>query len=165
MGAGFVRVKVWFFLCHIRGLRFEKKAAKWGASIPRRKFMYKITMFVGAVLSVLGLVSYSITAFEHWTAAFPLIIGLPIAYCGWVSEKHPEKRKLYMHIALGLALFLFIGSAVRLPSIGVHPDQKVMNKAISLWLSSFLTFLLLGIYVQSFLKIRMERAKKSSENI
>lgn len=124
--------------------------------------MYKITMFVGALLSVLGLVSYSITAFEHWTAAFPLIFGLPIAYCGWVSEKQPEKRKLYMHIAMGLALFLFLGSAMRLPSVGVHPDQKVLNKALSLWLTAFLTFLLMGIYIQSFLKIRMERAKKEA---
>ena len=67
-----------------------------------------------------------------------------------------------MHIAMGLALFLFLGSAARLPAIGVHPDQKVLNKAVSLWLTAFLTFLLMGVYTQSFLKIRMERAKKAA---
>lgn len=119
--------------------------------------MYKITFFVGIVLSILGLISYSVTAFEHWTAAFPLILGLPIAYCGWACMQNPAKSKLYMHIALGCAAFLFVGSAVRLPSIGVHPDQTVLNKAVSLWLTTFLTFLLLGIYVQSFLKARLNK--------
>lgn len=125
--------------------------------------MYKITVFVGAVLSVLGLINYSISAFEHWTALFPLFFGAPIAYCGWVSDRQPEKRKLLMHVALGLALVLFLASGWRLFTMEPDPERKEMNKMSGLWVSLFLTFLLLGIYVQSFLKIRMERAKQEVE--
>ncbi|MCC5846496.1 MAG: hypothetical protein JJU29_00260 [Verrucomicrobia bacterium] len=116
--------------------------------------MQKITILVGVLLSLLGLVGYSLTAFEHITAGFPLFFGLPIAYCGWAAIKNPEKNKLYMHIAVGCAAFLFLGSVTRLPWIGGHEDQKVLNKAVSLWGTAFLTFLLLGVYIQSFLKAR-----------
>ncbi len=116
--------------------------------------MQKITILVGVLLSLLGLVSYSLTAFEHFTAGLPLFLGIPIAYCGWAAMKNPDKNKLYMHIAVGCAAILFLGSVTRLPWIGGHEEQKVLNKAVSLWGTAFLSFLLLGVYLQSFLKAR-----------
>jgi preprotein translocase subunit Sss1 len=116
--------------------------------------MYKITMFLGALLSLIGLISYAISAFEHITAALPLILGLPIIYCGWESARSPEKRKLLMHIALTCALILFLGSFVRIVTMGSHPDRKELNKVFSLWGTTVITFVLIGIYVQSFLAAR-----------
>lgn len=116
--------------------------------------MYKITMFLGALLSIIGLISYAISAFEHITAALPLILGLPIIYCGWESARSPEKRKLLMHIALTCALILFLGSFMRIVTMGPHPDRKELNKVFSLWGTTVITFVLIGIYVQSFLAAR-----------
>lgn len=116
--------------------------------------MYKITMFLGALLSIIGLISYAISAFEHITAALPLILGLPIIYCGWESARSPAKRKLLMHIALTCAVILFLGSFVRIVTMGPHPDRKELNKIVSLWGTTVITFVLIGIYVQSFLAAR-----------
>jgi predicted small integral membrane protein len=113
--------------------------------------MYKITMFLGGLLCLLGLVTYSITAFEHITAALPLILGLPIVYCGWESARSPQKRKLLMHIALTCALILFLGSFMRIVTMEPHPDRKELNKVISLWATTVITFILIGIYAQSFI--------------
>lgn len=116
--------------------------------------MYKITMFLGALLCVLGLISYAISAFEHFTAALPLILGLPIVYCGWESARSPEKRKLLMHIALSCAIILFLGSFMRVVTMAPHPDRKELNKVFSLWGTIVITFILIGIYIQSFLAAR-----------
>lgn len=116
--------------------------------------MYKITMFLGALLGIIGLISYAISAFEHPTAALPLFLGLPIIYCGWESARSPEKRKLLMHVALTCAVILFLGSFVRIVTMGPHPDRKELNKVISLWSTTVITFVLIGIYVQSFLAAR-----------
>ena len=116
--------------------------------------MYKITMFLGGLLSVIGLISYAISAFEHVTAALPLFLGLPIIYCGWESARSPEKRKLLMHVALVCAAILFLGSFVRIITMGPHPDRKELNKVFSLWGTTVITFVLIGIYVQSFLAAR-----------
>ena len=116
--------------------------------------MYKITFYIGILLSVLGLVSFSAAGFEKesWTALLPLILGLPIAVCGKLSETQADKRKLLMHIAVGCAAILFIGSAMRIPKIDASPNE--VNKAVSIWGTAVLSFLLVGIFLQSFLKAR-----------
>lgn len=116
--------------------------------------MYKITFFIGILLSILGLVSFSAAGFEKesWTALLPLILGAPIAVCGKLSETQEDKRKLLMHIAVACAAILFIGSAMRIPKIDTSPNE--LNKAVSIWGTAVLAFILVGIFVQSFLKAR-----------
>jgi hypothetical protein len=115
--------------------------------------MTRITLFVGGLLSLIALLSFTIAGFaaEAWTALIPLFIGAPIALCGWLSEKQPAKRKLFMHIAVSLALIGFLASASRIPKLEEYGSVKSM----SVWAMTVLCFILLGAYLQSFFKARM----------
>lgn len=117
-------------------------------------YMQKITMVGGALLFLIGLVTTAFSAFEHITAYIPVLLGAAIAVCGWAAGKYPEKRKLLMHIAVGCAALLFLLSFWRIFTMDPHPERKEPNKAFALWASTLICFMLLGIYVQSFLAAR-----------
>jgi uncharacterized membrane protein YadS len=116
--------------------------------------MATLSFRLGIVLAVLGVVFYTITGFEHWTSLFPTLFGVPIAICGKLTLQKPEKAMIYMHVAVVLAAVLFLGSAGRLPSV-----EGLGIKGVALWVTSIITFILMGAFVQSFLKAR--KAKKS----
>jgi len=115
--------------------------------------MSKISIYIGGLLCVIGVLSYIFTGFEHPTALIPVALGALIALCGWLTQKQPEKAKIYMHIAVTLALVGFIGSAARIPKLEGFGNIK----SVSIWSSSVLFFILAGLYVQSFIKARTNK--------
>lgn len=117
--------------------------------------MAKLSFILGSALVVLGIVSYVVSGFYSPTALIPSFLGAPIAICGKLTLKKPEKAMIFMHIAVLFAALLFLGSASRIPSL----DEFGSIKSISIWLSTILSFILLGAFVQSFLKARA--AKKA----
>lgn len=117
--------------------------------------MAKLSLRLGLLLALLGILSWVIAGFESPTALIPAFLGLPIAACGYFTLKKPEKSMLFMHIAVVLAAILFLGSASRIPSL----DEFGSIKSVSIWTAAFISFILIGAFVQSFLKARM--AKKS----
>ncbi|MGA0334323.1 MAG: hypothetical protein ACO3N7_11580 [Kiritimatiellia bacterium] len=115
--------------------------------------MSKLSIYIGGLLSVIGLLSFVATGFESPTALIPLFVGAPIAVCGALTAKQPAKAKIYMHIAVGLALLGFLASASRIPSLGDFGDIK----SVSIWSMCLLCFILVGAFLQSFLKARMKK--------
>lgn len=112
--------------------------------------MTKLSIYIGGLLSLMGLITWTIGGFEHFTALIPLFIGAPIAVLGWLTEKQPARRKIYMHIAVGLAILGFLASASRIPGL----DEFGSNQSVSIWSMCILCFILVGAFVQSFLKAR-----------
>jgi hypothetical protein len=115
--------------------------------------MTKISFFISGLLCLLGILSYVSTGFEHPTALIPLFVGVLIGVFVFLAEKVPAKRKLFMHIAVGLAILGFLASAGRIPSL----DGDDAIKATSLWGMCFLCFALVGCYIQSFIKARSNK--------
>jgi hypothetical protein len=118
--------------------------------------MSKLSVTIGSMLCLLALFTFTIAGFarEAWTALIPLFVGLPIALCGLLTDKFPAKRKITMHIAVVLAFLGFAASASRIPKLG----EFTSIKSISVWVMCLLCFLLLGAFIQSFVKARMPKA-------
>ena len=117
--------------------------------------MAKLSFILGTALVLIGVLSYVISGFYSATALIPSFLGLPIAVCGKLTLKKPEKAMIFMHIAVLFAALLFLGSASRIPTL----EEFGSIKSVSIWLSAILSFILLGAFVQSFLKARA--AKKA----
>jgi len=112
--------------------------------------MTKISKFVGVLLSVIGIAGYVMTDFASVTALIPMFLGLPIAVCGWLTEKQPQRRVIYMHIAVTLGVLGVIGTGKQ--AFGLEEFGSV--KSVSLWSSFVLCFVLVGCYIQSFINAR-----------
>jgi hypothetical protein len=115
--------------------------------------MAKLSIYLGAALCVIGVLGYVITGMEHWTSLIPTLLAVPIIVCGVLTQKTPEKAKLYMHIAVVCAFLIFAGSVSRIPKL----DDSSVIKAATIWSATLISFMLLGFYIQSFLKARMAK--------
>lgn len=118
--------------------------------------MSKISIYFGLLLSIIGLLTWVIDgmAAESATALINVALGLPIAACGALAAKKPEKSKLYMHIAVVLDIILLSGAGSRIPKL----DGFGSIQSVSIWSTAVVAFILLGLYVQSFLKARTTKA-------
>ncbi|WFB35258.1 hypothetical protein P3T73_13920 [Kiritimatiellota bacterium B12222] len=115
--------------------------------------MSKITVFIGVMLCVLGFYGYSASEVKSVTAFIPLFVGLPIAICGGITMKKPSLSVIFMHIALTLALLGFVASLMK----ALQLDEFGSVKSVSLWSMCVLCFILLGAYMQSFIKARSNK--------
>lgn len=120
--------------------------------------MSRMSIVVGGLLSLWAIVFYALSGFGSITALIPLFIGAPIALFGVLAEKQPGKRKMHMHIAVGLALLGFLASASRIPAL----EDFASKKSISVLGMCVLCLVLLVAYVQSFLAARSKPAELGS---
>ena len=74
-----------------------------GQSMPR------ITIGFGVFLIAWGVIISVISKSDSITSFFPSLLGLPILVSGIMAQKVPEKRKLWMHIAVVFGLLCAIG--------------------------------------------------------
>ena len=74
-----------------------------GQSMPR------ITIGFGTFLVAWGIIISVISKSNSMTSFFPSLLGLPILISGIMAQKVPEKRKLWMHIAVVFGLLCAIG--------------------------------------------------------
>ncbi|MAR93511.1 MAG: hypothetical protein CMA45_00310 [Euryarchaeota archaeon] len=74
-----------------------------GQSMPR------ITIGFGTLLIVWGVIISIISASNSITSFFPSLLGIPLLISGIMAQKVPEKRKLWMHIAVTFGLLCAIG--------------------------------------------------------
>ena len=74
-----------------------------GQSMPR------ITIGFGAFLIAWGVIISLVSKSDSITSFFPSLLGLPILVSGIMAQKVPEKRKLWMHIAVVFGLLCAIG--------------------------------------------------------
>ena len=71
--------------------------------------MPTITTTYGAFLSVWGIAVSLISGSESITSYAPTIAGIPLLISGVMANKMPEKKALWMHIAVVLGVLCAIG--------------------------------------------------------
>lgn len=85
--------------------------------------MAKMTIVVGGVLIVLGLIGFGATGSTHPTSLIPTWFGMALAILGLLARtEDARKRMLWMHIAVtvGLLGFLFPGVMATMAWVKAH---------------------------------------------
>jgi multisubunit Na+/H+ antiporter MnhF subunit len=122
--------------------------------------MPTITIVTGALLIVLGLVGFVGTGSQHYTALIPAGFGIALSVCGFLS-KAPERKKLYMHIAVTLGLLGFLGTVmgvVKVVRMAAGETIERPEAAESQAAMAFISLIFVGICLNSFIKARRARA-------
>lgn len=76
--------------------------------------MPALTIGIGAILTVLGLISYVGSSLASWTALIPAMVGIPLILLGLLARSE-KARKHAMHAVVGLAMLGFLGTIRVLP--------------------------------------------------
>ena len=119
-----------------------------GQTVPR------LTLFVGGILCAVGIGFYLGTGTSSITALIPTFVGIPLAALGVLAERVPERRSLFMHIAVSLGLITALGGLMAIPSlISGEVSSATAAQAIMLVLGGVYTY----ACVQSFIHTRSER--------
>ncbi|MDP6333498.1 MAG: hypothetical protein QF479_02570 [Candidatus Poseidoniaceae archaeon] len=119
-----------------------------GQSMPR------ITTGVGSFLIVWGLIVSIVSESNSVTSYFPSFLGIPLLISGVMAQKVPEKRKLWMHIAVTFGL---------LSALGGTRFFMVMSNGINYASGSMLMLLVIGS-VYTFLCVKSFRFARLNEN-
>jgi len=136
----------------------EAAAAAW----PRGTTMSKVSLTIGVLLILLGLITYGWAGalgagHRSWTALIPTFFGIVIAAMGVVGSD-PARRKHAMHVAVAVALIGFIAALARLLTSG-----KPLNSAAPL--AQLVMVILCGLFValgvRSFIMARRNRAAEA----
>ncbi len=83
--------------------------------------MVKVTLVFAVLLIALGLAGYLGTGSLHPTALIPAWIGVALGFGGLLAISPSEsRRKLFMHINVGIGVLGFLGGAVEVLRTYVH---------------------------------------------
>jgi len=128
--------------------------------------MPKITMLFGALLLGISLIILAITQkIGSPTIFIPSVVGIPLLILGFLSDKLPAKRKLFMHIAVTVGL---LGALASLMPIGLQISKLAKGEALDPVRagSVFAMAILCGIYVflcvKSFINARKANTSEQS---
>ncbi|MCH8560440.1 MULTISPECIES: hypothetical protein [unclassified Nesterenkonia] len=115
--------------------------------------MPRLTLIVGGLLVVIGIIGYVATDFASMTALIPSVVGLLLLISGGIAMKN---RKLGVHIALAVALLGAFGMIMPLMSLPELFAGESENPGAVI--SSLVTVIVLVIYivlgVRSFIAAR-----------
>ena len=123
--------------------------------------MAKITISLGILLILTAAVGFVATGSSHPTSLIPAAIGLLFILFGALANSdNPKKRMLWMHVAVTVALLMFLGTipadieVIRLSrgAYFAHPIAVEENAAMSL-----LCLLFVLLCVRSFIAARRQR--------
>ena len=112
----------------------------------------KISKIAGGILTAWGVVAYLLTM-TSITAMIPAFMGAPILLMGFLAEKNPEKRKLFMHIAVTFGLLAALGGLRILTMLSGPYDLAFASHAVLLLVGGVYTY----ICVKSFIWIRKQQ--------
>jgi hypothetical protein len=119
--------------------------------------MAKVTIGLGISLILLGVIGYVMTAAESVTALIPAFFGVLFTALGLAgcSEK---RRKLMMHLAVGLSVLGLIGAArglTKLPALLTGADDIERPAAVvSQSIMAVLCLIFIVLAVRSFIAAR-----------
>jgi hypothetical protein len=123
--------------------------------------MPQLTMTIGILMVILGVIGYFASGMASWTAFIPSIIGVIFLLLG-VWARNMASRKLAMHIAMGLALLLVLGMAGQaVPNLIKLAQGEELERPLALMsqvVSSILLIVLLVFGVKSFIDARKAQA-------
>ncbi len=122
--------------------------------------MSKMTIVTGALLALIGVVGYFASGMASVTALIPVGFGVALALLG-VRARHPERRKMAMHLAVLVAILAMAGSAAGVPAVfsmlaGGEVARPAAQIARSLMFVVCLVFVVASI--RSFIEARRNRA-------
>ena len=80
--------------------------------------MENISIKYGIFLILWATIISWVSQSESFTSWIPAILGFPIFISGWLARIKPEKKKLFMHIAVLFGLLVFIGGLGFLIDLG-----------------------------------------------
>lgn len=123
--------------------------------------MAKLTIFFGIVLIVIGVSGFIVTGSAYPTALIPAAVGiLFIIFGSLASTENSKKRMLWMHVAVTVALLLFLSlirsdiDVIRLSrGVSFPYPAAVIEKS----LTSLVSLLYVLFCVRSFIAARRQR--------
>lgn len=123
--------------------------------------MSKITIALGVLLILVAVLGFVYTGSSHPTALIPGVVGLFFIVFGVLANsENPKKRMLWMHIAVTVALLMFLGTiksdiyVIRLSHGAYLPHPiAVEEKAVT----SLLCLLYVLLCIRSFIAARRQR--------
>ncbi|MBX3292356.1 MAG: hypothetical protein KF881_05610 [Acidobacteria bacterium] len=114
--------------------------------------MPKLSLTIGIILTLIGLVGYFMSGMASITAAIPAFFGIPMALFGLVAGMNEGLRKHLMHASVLVALLGFIGMTAELIR---RSDNLAMNPAIiSMIVTGLLCLIFVILAVRSFIAAR-----------
>jgi hypothetical protein len=122
--------------------------------------MATVTIVTGVLLILLGLVGYVGTGSEHPTALIPAAFGIILGICGFLA-KAPERKKLFMHIAVTVGLLGFLGTVsglIKVVRMAAGETIERPEAAEAQAVMAAITLIYVGMCVNSFIKARRSRA-------
>ncbi|MCW4354015.1 hypothetical protein ONR57_11965 [Hoyosella sp. YIM 151337] len=124
--------------------------------------MTAVTLVVGAVLTIAGVIGYAVTGAESVTALIPSFVGLLMLIAGIIA-RNVNARRHAIHAALAIALLGALGSLRNVAAIGDVFDGTAERPA-AIILSTLMFVVLIGYLVlgiRSFIQARRDRQGKS----
>ena len=135
-------------------LKTKKEDEGVGDMDEQSTFMPDLTIGYGLFLVVWGIAVSILSASESITSYFPSLLGVPLAVSGWLAKSNPEKRKLWMHIAVTFGLLCALGGTRFFMVMGDGLDYASSSMLMLFVSGSAYT----GLCVRSFIQ-----ARKASE--
>ena len=116
--------------------------------------MPKLTIIVGSLLILEGILFYFGTGMTSFTSLIPSFFGLPLVLVGYMAQIQPEKNHFWMHIAVSFGLLTFLGGGMAVKGV-IDSDFSAST------LAQLIMLAVGGIYtyscVQSFIHTRKSR--------
>ncbi|WP_234571377.1 hypothetical protein [Rhodohalobacter sp. 614A] len=117
----------------------------------------KLSINIGILLTLLGILSFILTDFVSITALIPAFFGVVLAGLGFLAKSSESMRKHAMHAALLLALLGLFGSFSGLIALigaisGTMPER--MSAAVSQSIMAVLCIIFLIAGIKSFIAAR-----------
>ena len=113
----------------------------------------KITIGYGGLLILWGIIISQISDSGSMTSYLPSLLGIPLLLSGILAIKTPEKRKLWMHIAVTFGLLGALGGTRFFMVIGDGINYASGSMLMLLITGSAYT----GICVKSFIHARKSK--------
>ncbi len=119
-----------------------------------------VTLVIGVLLTLLGVISYFLSGGVSLTALIPSALGIIFIALGLAARKE-SVRKHAMHISVGLAMVGFLGVAVRIPFATMlgggtveHPVAVTAEVVMAV-----LCLILLAFGIRSFAEARRKKTE------
>lgn len=104
--------------------------------------MPRITLGLGTLLVLVGVIAYVATAFASWTALIPAILGVVLFVSGLLARR---RQKLGIHVALAVAVLGILGTSMNVAQVGALIAGEAERPVAVI--TSTITFVLLLVYV------------------
>lgn len=118
--------------------------------------MARVTIIIGGILVLLGLIGYFMTGMASVTALIPSFLGAVLVICGVIGLKRP---KIGVHIALVIALLGVAGTLMNVLQLGAV-FAGTAERPVAVIVSTITFVLLIGYIVagvRSFIAARRSK--------